>query len=358
MSPGFDAAYAPPPALSSLTELFRRVRDCAHDRPSGSAVSIAIAGLTVRLQFDNDALRSKIVPAFDYLVTADIREPQLTVSVGEDASLFERAYLLPEFAAAPGENDFWLEEGLEYSVILQRHGQFVSAMEWAKASARWMVPNAASIAYIDGAHPLQQLLIHWLGNQGRFFVHGAAVGNEEEGVLILGHGGAGKSTTAFTCLEEGMHYAGDDYCLVSLAETPLVHSVYGTGKLAVGEIDRFPKLAPAADMCNRPEGEKAVFFFGNFPAARLVRSMKLRAILLARITDVPRSRLVATAQGAAFRMLVGSCAVHPPHARAGALRCFNGLVRELPVYILELGADLRSTPHVIRELLDRATACS
>ena len=42
-----------------------------------------------------------------------------------------------------------------------------------------------------------------------------------------------------------------------------------------------------------------MFFFGNFPAARLVRSMKLRAILLARITDVPRSRLVATAQGAA-----------------------------------------------------------
>ena len=40
-----------------------------------------------------------------------------------------------------------------------------------------------------------------------------------------------------------------------------------------------------------------------------------------------------------------------PQARAEALQCFTGLVRQLPVYVLELGRDLKSTPAVIRELL-------
>ncbi len=356
MGPGSEVAFVSPPHTSSLTEIFRGVRDRLHDQPCSSVASIAIAGLAVRLEFGSETLRRKIAPAFDHLLDSDNAEPRLTIFVREEASLFERAFSLPEFATTPGESDFWLEEGREYSVILQRQRQFITAVEWAKRTACWLVPNAASIAYVDRAHPLQQLLIYWLGKQGRFFVHGAAVGNEENGVLILGHGGAGKSTTALTCLEDGMHYAGDDYCLVSLHAAPLVHSVYGTGKLATEEIDRFPMLAPAADTRDRPENEKAVFFFGAFSVAHLNRSMTLRAILLARIMDVPRTKLIAATQGEAFRMLVGSCAVHPPSARARALSCFNGLVRRLPTYVIELGADVRSTPPLLRELLARLPA--
>lgn len=353
MSPESDVAPAPLPLTLSLTESFRGLRGRLHDRPCSSAASFAIAGLALRLEFGSEALRRKVAPAFAHLETADHAEPQLTIFVLEEPSLFEHAFFLPEFVITPGENDFWLEEGPEYSVILQRQGQFLTAVQWTNRTAYWLVPDAASISYVERAHPLQQLLIYWLGKQGRFFVHGAAVGDEEDGVLILGHGGAGKSTTAFTCLEDGMPFAADDYCLVSLDEEPLVHSVYGTGKLEFEEIHRFPWLAPAADTRNRPENEKVVYFFASHPDAHLTHSLKLRAILLARITDAPRTRFSAASQGEAFRTLVGSCAVHPPKARVHALRCFNGLVRRLPVHVLELGTDLRSTPAAIRELLAR-----
>ncbi len=346
--------HAPLPLTLSLTEMFRGARDRVRRRPTGSAMSVTIAGLTARLEFGSEALRRKIAPAFGHLETHDIPEPLLTIFVREEASLFERAFFLPEFATTPGQDDFWLEESPDCSVILQRQGQFVTAIEWTNKSAYWLVPDAASISYVERAHPLQQLLIYWLGRQGRFFVHAAAVGNGESGVLILGRGGAGKSTTALTCLEDGMHYAGDDYCLVSQNEQPRVHSVYGTGKLAFDELHRFPLFAQTADTHSRPENEKMVLFFTDHPVAHLTRTMKLRAILLARITDVPRTRLSAASRGEAFRTLVGSCAVHPPSARSQALRCFNGLVRWLPVHILELGSDLRSTPPVIRQLLDRA----
>lgn len=100
-----------------------------------------------------------------------------------------------------------------------------------------------------------------------------------------------------------------------------------------------------------PAGEKTVLFLANLAAARLTARLRLRAILQACIADLPRTRLRAASRGEAFRAMVGSCALHLPQARAEALQCFTGLVRQLPVYVLELGRDLKSTPAVIRELL-------
>jgi hypothetical protein len=345
--------YAPLPLTSSLTELLRGVRDRLHDQSCSSATSIAIAGLAVRLEFGSEALRRKIAPAFGHLETADIAEPQLTIFVREEASLFERVFLLTEFRTITDENEIWLEEGQEYSVILQRQGQFVAVVEWTNETAYWLVPDAASIPYILRAHSLQPLLTYWLGKQKRYLVHGAAVGTGRDGVLILGHNNAGKSTTALTCLLDGMLYISDDHCLVSLDGEALVHSLYGTGKVFFEEMDRFPLLAPAADTRDRPDGEKALYFLASLPAAHLVRCLRLRAILLTRIMDAPRTKLRATDQAEAFRALVESCALHASAARAQALRCFNGIVRQLPAYFLELGADVRSTPPVIRELLAR-----
>jgi hypothetical protein len=311
-----------------------------------------IAGIAIRLEFGSQQLEENISPAFRHLRAPDMSEPQLTVFIREDASIFNGARLACEYEASSSENDIWLEDSYGQTVILQRQGRFVTVVDWAKRAAYWLVPDASSISYIDRAHPLQQLLNYWLGKQRRFFVHGAAVGNVRDGVLILGRGGAGKSTTALSCLEDGMHYVADDYCLVSgNGEEPLVHSIYGTAKVAFGELNRFPLLAAAAQTSNRQEGEKAVLFLANLAAARLTTRLRLRAILQACIADLPRTRLRSASRGEAFRAIVGSCALHLPQARAEALQCFIGLVRQLPVYVLELGADLRSTPAVIRELL-------
>ena len=340
------------PLAVSFTGIFRGVESRLHEQSSASRATYAIAGIAIRLEFGSKQLEENISPAFRHLRAPDMPEPQLTVFIREDASIFNGARLACEEEAASGENDIWLEDSRLETVILQRQGRFVTVVDWAQRAAYWLVPDASSISYFDRAHPLQQLLNYWLGKQRRFFVHGAAIGNARDGVLILGRGGAGKSTTALSCLEEGMHYVADDHCLVSEeGEEPLVHSIYGTGKVAFDELDRFPLLAAAAQTWNRPEGEKTVLFLATLAAARLPARLRLRAILQACIADLPRTRLRAASRGEAFRAMVGSCALHLPQARAEALQCFTGLVRQLPVYVLELGRDLKSTPAVIRELL-------
>jgi hypothetical protein len=248
----------------------------------------------------------------------------------------------------------WLMDSPDLMLILQRPRQIFAAVDWSSNTAYWLVPDAASIPYLERARPLKLLLTYWLGLQGRYLIHAAAVGNAHGGVLVVGHGGAGKSTTALSCLAAGLGYAADDHCLILLENSPSVHSIYGTGVLAAEDLYRFPSLAPAAATSDCPAGEKVAFFFDRDPAIRLTPSFSLRAILLAGITGSRRTRLRRINGGEAFKAIAPSCFMHLPAARPRALGCFNSLVRQLPAYMLELGSELNSTPVAIRELLDRS----
>ena len=59
-------------------------------------------------------------------------------------------------------------------------------------------------------HLLMRLLNYIFDDDSNIVLHGAAVGNENYGVLITGLSGAGKSTLSAYCLANGMKFVGDD----------------------------------------------------------------------------------------------------------------------------------------------------
>ncbi len=322
--------------------------DLAYDSTSG----YLIAGVSIRLHFGSEAFRERVAPAFCHLECSGSSETSFSVFLHDVSSAPHAAVFLEPLDSVRGDADIWLAESPDLTLILQGSGQVVSAVDWRRNVGYWLVSDASSIPYLEQAAPLRLLLTHWLGRQGRYLVHAAAVGNASGGVLILGHGGAGKSTTAMSCLDGGLGYAGDDFCLVSNQHSPYVHSIYGSGKLAAAGLDRFPHLAPAAAPGAPPQGEKTVLHFGLHPAIAVSQGFPLRAILLARIAALPNTRLRPTGRADAFKAIAPSCALHLPAARPSALGCFNELVRQLPACILELGSNFESTPAAIRQLLD------
>ena len=100
-----------------------------------------------------------------------------------------------------------------------------------------------------------------MGNYGFQLVHAGAVGTRDGGVLLVGKGGSGKSTTTFTCLDSGLAYVSDDYCIIENSSIPYTHSLYSTGKLNAEDVGRFPRLMPALYNYDRLETEKALYFF-------------------------------------------------------------------------------------------------
>jgi hypothetical protein len=213
----------------------------------------------------------------------------------------------------------------------------------------WCELRPIGMTYLARAAPLRRLLAHWFGSRGRYLFHGAAVGESEGGVLILGAGGSGKSTTALACLEEGMAYAGDDRCLLSMDGSPHVYSLYGTAKLM--DIDQFPSFASAVDVDGKTCDEKAMYLLHRLSDNTLHCGFPLRAILLAQIEDIRETRISPASHARGFLALAASGALHFPEMRKQALHCFNSVARGLPVYDLRLGANIRSTPDAIRKLL-------
>ena len=170
-------------------------------------------------------------------------------------------------------------------------------------------------------------------------LHGGAVGRHGVGVLVVGPSGAGKSTTTLACLEAGMEYAGDDYVIVDVDE-PTVHSLYSTVKLEPDNLDRFPTLAPLVANAGRLESQKAIVRLHEHRGDRLVNSLRLRAIVLPRVTG---AACLARSAGFAGGRTPGARSDHfvPParlRPRGRRQACCAG--PQAAVLQLEAGTDL------------------
>jgi hypothetical protein len=130
-----------------------------------------------------------------------------------------------------------------------------------------------------------------------------------------------------------------------------VHSLYCSGKVHRGDVERLPHLAPALTDAGRPDEKGVVYVEPAFPG-RCIASFPLRAIVLPRVTGRRAARAEPGTQAAALGALAPSTIfqLHPPAREA--LAHMAELVRRVPTYVLELGADSETIPAELLRLLD------
>jgi hypothetical protein len=217
------------------------------------------------------------------------------------------------------------------------------------------IGRADRVPYYETAAPFYIILSWWASARGWLFAHAGAVGTAAGGVLLVGPGGAGKSTSALACIGSPLGYAADDYCLVNGGAEPRVSSLYSSAKL-VGAVDleRFPRLAPLVRNAARPADEKALLFLQRDYPGRLINGFPLRALVVPRVLGGRGARLVPTTPAAALAAMAPSTCIQLPGSGRGALTLMAGLVRRLPAFTLEFGPDLPAVPAALGDLL---TAC-
>jgi hypothetical protein len=338
-------------SLESWLALFRRIQPALEGPPSLCCEEVSIAGLDVRMSFGSTELGQALFSAFAHLRHNSAGSPALSIMLHDISSTPIASDFMNAVSQMGSDNEIWLADRRDLTIIVQAHGRVVSVIDWREGKAYWLCRSPQEIPYLERAGPLRHLLCRWLGERDRYFAHAAAVGHAGSGALILGESGSGKSTTALTCLNAGLAYAGDDHCIVSINPEPIVYSLFSAGKLDVAEWRSFPALVPAGDLSGRPPGEKGLFFLNTIPGLCLVRSLPIHAVLLARITDRTQTALFEVDPTQAFKSLVPSNALHFERERSQALKCFSALARQVPAYRLELGSDWSSTPAAISELL-------
>ncbi len=227
----------------------------------------------------------------------------------------------------------------------------LSVLDSGRDLALYCVRDADQVPFYDRAAPLRFIFTCWLNRQGCTLMHAGAVGRPDGGVLLVGKGGAGKSTTALACLHSELLHVGEDYVLLSENPEPFVHTLYDSAKLHPDQLWRLPHLRASISNGDRLGQEKALFYLHEGFGEKLSAGFPVRAILLPQVTGRRETRLVPATLTQCLSALVPSSFVHSPGLGREGVLAMARVAQRIPAYILELGTDLPQIPPLISTLI-------
>lgn len=316
---------------------------------------IELAGRTVLLRFAGDALSGPLLPALAHLRTERRDEPALVVRVWDSES-----------TSSPAPTPTWdLDDFREHGVIRGYFGDgFYTVFEWGpralnvvdaeRAEAFYWVRGADSIGLPERGAPLRTLFNLWLAGEDVQLVHGGAVGHPNGCVLLVGRSGAGKTSTALSCLDSDMGHIGEDYCLVAEGTPPMVSSLYSSAKVEPEAIARLPKAQDLVESMPRGADEKALLDIHLNLPDKMMRTAPLRAVAIPRITGRPETAVVPSSAGSALAAVAPSTMLQLPGNGAHAMRLLSSVVQSVPCVSLEVGTDPALIAPAIEGILGHA----
>jgi hypothetical protein len=345
------ASIAPSRAEAPFQQFF----DAAVARVGAEEALYSIAELPVCIRFAGDAMRERIGPALAHLREDDEQpvEPLMTIDVWDSASTgtVSLAPLIPGAPVHSGPMIHYEDERLE--ALYQTSTGVLSALDSITSHAWYWCEDADALPQWEAAASIRQILHWWLPGHGVFEVHGGAVGTPAGGVLIVGRGGSGKSTCALSSIGTSeLRYAGDDYVGFRIDPAPRAYALYSSGKLDPDHCRNFPLLgeALASTSLLDVEEKNVLFVHDHFPES-VIPAFPLKAVLVPSVTGSPSPQLAPASGAAALAALAPSSLfqLYPPSPKGWA--AMARLVRRLPCFSLELGADIEAIPATITGLL-------
>ena len=315
----------------------------------------SIAGFPMSMRFAGSALLPYITRAFAHLSIDPVPNPALTVCLWDSASTNT------PMPPPPWGPDDYLQAGLirghnndRFFTAFQVGVGILSVLDLERGLGLYWCKSAHEIPYFESGAPLRVILHPWLTRQGIVPVHAGAVGLPSGGVLLVGKGGSGKSNTALACLESPLSYASDDFCVLRTQPTLGVYSLFSTGKMAAGDLQRLPFLASIISNPEHIQEEKALFYLNEHFPEKMLRTFPIKAILIPRVTGKPQTVLQVATPAATLASFAPSTGILSPRTAGATFQLLSGIVRQVPCYFLDVGTDPAAIPVVILDLLSRS----
>ncbi len=310
--------------------------DRALTGPETSSFHLDVTGVPVVVEFASTKLRELLMPALRHLVESSqtARTPQVRLSVWDSAAT---AVAMPpppvprdaftrrgEPRGFAGNRCLVASDASEYSV---------SALDRDEGRGVYWVQDAQNLPYTSRSAPLRTLL-HWiLMDRGRHLVHGAAVGDERSGVLLVGTGGIGKSTTALRCLAAGMRFLGDDW-LAFAADPPRAYTLYSVAKLFSAE----PRPAGVPLPSSAADDAKVVLALDDY-SHLIPRELPIRTLATLCFTDGQASIVEDIDPSTLFQAAVVTTLAKLPHSGPALLRLMGDFRAQVANVRVKLGRD-------------------
>jgi hypothetical protein len=155
------------------------------------------------------------------------------------------ASLIPEVMFSRPDETVVVHEGHRTALNTGPDGP-LWILDSEQACAVMWIRDVDTLPVWELASPLRTAVSWWASVHGAALVHTGAVAGPLGAVLLVGAGGAGKSTSTMACLDRGLDVLGDDFCLV---EPPsggdcdsVVHGIHRLAKLSSTSLELLPHL--------------------------------------------------------------------------------------------------------------------
>jgi len=199
--------------------------------------------------------------------------------------------------------------------------------------------------------PFRTIFAWFFSLHDKVLLHSAGAGEEDGGVLFIGPGGSGKTTSALSCLASGYKFSGDDSILVSAQENPIGYSVYKSARLFKNDLDYFQPFRNLVLNPNDPPDEKVRFLLNEDTSKKLLSAFPIKAIIAPTIIEKDKAPLLEAIKPAeALRILAPSTLLHIPGQNQKTLHNLAKIVSSIPCYRLTLNGRT-GTGDIIRKLL-------
>jgi hypothetical protein len=306
---------------------------------------VSLAGRSLSIEANSARAQSAIFPAIAHLAAeprADGRPTRWTI-VEEEVSWRPRGFA--------GSGAYRIQSG-GFAFMQTDPASFESYRPEVGIELR-----AAPAALAAGdlrANPACYALAAWLAGPSTQVLHAGAVAYEDAAALIIGAGGAGKSTTVLTCAMAGAGFLGDDLVLVESGHNAelIVHCLFATLKLnadsarALG-VETWPSLGVT------PKNKAVVAVEHRL---RVVRSARIVALI---VLDPPvmgpplpaPMRIAKVLASIASMALPVACRTGTPGAW---LATTAALARQLPTYRLPVSWALDTLGTAVHEIIAQA----
>lgn len=205
----------------------------------------------------------------------------------------------------------------------------------------------------ERARPFHKMLAAWLEDRGVQFVHSGLITHADKGVLFVGNGGAGKSTSSIASLRSGMGYLGDDFIGLGIEHGRYTgYGLYASCLLNVHHIARFPDLRPLAHEPYYEYEEKYVIYLTEAFPGCLRQRIGIDALVLPRVVDSERTTFRAAKKSETLMAIAPTSVMLLPRPNRPAFERLTRLVESTPTYWLELGRQVDLIPGAVQALAE------
>jgi hypothetical protein len=327
-----------------LEDFFERALEQFHGACADGGVSrgVKVAGLSFQVRAPHTEMLGPVVRALAHLPEAP--RPDFTVHAWDDAGSGTRMPPPPW-----GPNRVFTNRGElmdpdpRYHTAYNLGADLLTMLEPRTGRAIYWTRDSRRLPAYERTAPMRAL-IHWMTvGKGLQLAHAAALGHSSGGVLMVGKGGSGKSTSALACLRSGLGYVADDYCLV---DGDRAWSLYSSGRLLPSSLGFIKNLR-----WETPDDPKVALYLHEQCPEHLLPSFPVKAVLLPRVTGEETVRLSPTSTRRGVTALSLSTMAQLPGAGPESFAVLSGLVEKVPCYDMLLGPNIGDLAGTISRLL-------